>query len=404
MADGTRSIRRPEDSFSGPARVDAGSPRPKLPNIITPGVYMVSSGSGGATIITAVPSLSTNAQSAILTDSKTFTSFSPAPTTQPSTAAAPTQSQPATSSPTWASRPSHHLSTGKLTVAIVVPLVVVGILSPIIIVCYLNWRRRRRIAKRSSDRSTRSLIEHYHGAPSASRHPIKRALSNPPPPKSKNPHRIVSVPTPTFSSFNFELSRPVSIGPIQGLNEQAAGRAIPRNRRSATFSWGAPPPYSSPVRTTYPSTPVPRLDTPDLSSSPLLETAQMVHLRPISGQPPRLYRSNSRLPIPGAVESSTSLCLPYSSQQIDREAMLQAPDPVRTRQGSAESNAESLHLRSTLQRPLSFHGLPSPSFSDISGLSFDPTLWASTTYGRDSIVSPIDDEEESERTRPHQVV
>ncbi|KAL8809881.1 MAG: hypothetical protein Q9200_003039 [Gallowayella weberi] len=397
MADGSRSIRRPEDSRSRSPHIDAGSPRPILPNVITPGVYMVSSESGAAAIVTAVPSPSRNAQSDILTDSRIFATLTPTPTPQSSTTAAPTQSQPAIYSPAGTSRPSHHLSTGQLAAAIVVPLVVVAILSPIIIVCCLNWRRRRRVAKRRSDRSTKSLIEHYHGAPGVSRHHIKRALSNPPRRKSKDPRRIVSVPTPTFSSFNFELSRPTSSGPIHDFNEQAAGRTIPRNRRSATFSWGAPPPYTSPVRATYPSTPVPHLDTPETSSSPLLETAQMVHLRPVSGQPPRL-------PISDAVEPSTSLFLPYSSERTDGKTMLQAPDPARTRQGSEESNAESLHLRSTLQRPLSFHGLPSPSFSDISGLSFDPTLWASTTYGRDSIVSPMDDEEERERTRPHLVV
>ncbi|KAL8805988.1 MAG: hypothetical protein Q9182_001645 [Xanthomendoza sp. 2 TL-2023] len=404
MADGPRSIRRAEDSRSRPPHIDAESPRPILPNIISPGVYMVSTESGAAGIVTAVPSHSGNAQSDLLTDSQTFATLSPTPIAQSSTTAAPTESQPAISSPAWTSRPSHHLSTGKLAAAIVVPLVVVAILSPIIIVCCLNWRRRRRVAKRRSDRSTKSLIEHYHGAPSAPRHHIKRALSNPPRRKSKKPHRIVSVPTPTFSSFNFELSRPTSSGPIQDFNGQSAGRAIPRNRRSATLSWGAPPPYTSPIRTTYPSTPVPRLDTPEISSSPLLETAQMVHLRPISGQPPRLHRNNSRLSSSGAVEPSTSPFPPYSSQQTDRKTMLQAPESARTRQGSEQSNAESLHLRSTLQRPLSFHGLPSPSFSEISGLSFDPTLWASTTYGRDSIVSPMDDEEDRERTRPHQVV
>lgn len=403
MADGARSIRKPEETPSRSIPDDAGPLRQIYPNIITPGVYVISTQSGTAAVVTAAPSHFRNGQSDLLTDPRTFT-ISLAPTTQPSTTAAPRQSAPTSSSPTAIPQPSHHLSTAKLAAAIVVPLVLVAILSPIVIVFYINWRRKRRIAKRRSDRSTKSLIEHYHGAPGTLRHPLKRSKSNPPLRKSKNPHRIVSVPTPTFSSFNFELSRPTSVRPMQCSNEQPATRAIPRNRRSATLSWGAPPPYSSPVRTTYPSTPIPRLDTPDFPSSPLLEIAQMVHLRPVSSQQARLHRSSSRLPVAVAAESSTSLASSCWPRQHDRNTMLQLPDAARSRQGSADSNLESLHHRSTLQRPFSFQGLASPTFSDISGLSFDPTSWASTTYSRDSIVSPIDDEDETERTRPHHVV
>ncbi|KAL8730226.1 MAG: hypothetical protein Q9166_004203 [cf. Caloplaca sp. 2 TL-2023] len=404
MADGSRSIRRPAETPSKSPGVDAGPPRQILPALtIPPGVMVVSTQSGTAAIVTATPSPSTGIHPSLLTDPRTFTIPLTA-TAFPSTTPAPTQSQPASSTPTASSSPSpsHRLSTAKLAAVIVVPLVLLATLSPIIIVFYIGWRRKRRLGKRRSDRSTKSLIEHYHGTAGASRPSYKRAASNPPPRRPKNPHRIVSVPTPTFSSFNFEFSRTASIRPIRSSNEEPVNRIIPRNRRSATLSWDAPPPYTSPIRPTYSSSPIPRLDTPDIPSSPLLETAQMVHLRPMSGQQPQLLRSNSRRP--AAAQSSRSIARSYDPQQEDRDTWLQSPDPARTRQESADSAAESLHHRSTLQRPFSVQGLASPTFSDVSGLSFDPRLWASSPYGRGSIVSPIDDEDEPEQTRSHQVV
>ncbi|KAI4265377.1 MAG: hypothetical protein L6R38_009462 [Xanthoria sp. 2 TBL-2021] len=394
--DGSRIIRRPAESPG----VGAGPRRQVLPDlIISPGVMVISTESGTKAIFTAAPTHFTGVHSVLSTDPQTFTNPLPSPT-PPSTTPAPTQGQPASSTPSVQAAPSHQLSHAKLAAVIVVPLVLLVILTPIIIIYYINWRRKRRLAKRRSDRSTKSLIEHYHGAPGASRHHNKRATSNPPPRKSRKPHRIVSVPTPTFSSFNFELSRPASAMPLRSSNEQTANGVTPRGRRSATFSWGAPPPYTSPTRDTHSSTPIPRLDTPSFTGSPFLETAQMVHLRPVSGQQPRLHRSTSRRS--AAAQSSTRLTQSYYPPQQARDTMLQPPDFAWTRHESTDSTAESLHHRSTLQRPFSFHGLPSPTFSDVSGLSFDPYLMY--PEGSDSAVSPIDDEDETERTRPHQVV
>ncbi|KAL8778657.1 MAG: hypothetical protein Q9213_007305 [Squamulea squamosa] len=396
MADGARSIQRPAESPG----VVASPQRQPLPDlIISPGIMVVSTSSGTAAIVTAAPTHFKGVHSVLSTDPQPFTFTS---TTPASTTSAPTQGHRASSTPAVPPAPSHHLSTAKLAAVIVVPLVLLALLSLIIVIFYTNWRRKRRIAKRCSDRSTKSLIEHYHGAPGTSRHEYRQAASNPPPRKSKHPHRIVSVPTPTFSSFNFELSRPASVRHLRSSTDQTAKRAIPRNRRSATLSWGAPPPYTSPVGETYSSTPIPRLDTPSITGTPLLKTAQMVHLRPISGQQRQLHRSNSRLP--SAAESRTSLTRSYDPESQARATMLQPPDMSWSRRGSADSTAESLHHRSTLQRPYSFQGLASPTFSDVSGLSFDPTLWASTTYCRDSIISPLEDMDETERTGPHQVV
>ncbi|KAI4160041.1 MAG: hypothetical protein LQ342_006077 [Letrouitia transgressa] len=157
----------------------------------------------------------------------------------------------------------------------------------------------------------------------------------------------------------------------------------------------APPPYTTTTQviaqpapqTTRSQSPIPRIDTPIFPDSPLLETAQMVHIRPISHhQSPQ--RNNQQ---PRRHQSDT----------------LQPPDTygnIRTRQDSSESEF-SVHNRATLRQP--FSPMASPTFSDVSGLSFDPTLWASVMYGRDSIISPIDADDQDatkERTSPHQIV
>ena len=396
MEDGSGDIQRPAGSpgtdKGPPPGVERGPQRQALPDfIISPGVMVVSTQSGTKAIFTNAPTHFTGVHSILSTDPQTFTTPL-TPTTFPSTRPVPSQAGSASSTPSVPSAPSHRLSTGELAAVIVVPLVLLAILSPILTILYINWRRKRRNVKRRSDRSTKSLIEQYHEAPRTSRHYNKRAVTIPPPRKSRNPYQIVSVPTPTFSSFNFELSRPASVDPLRFSNERSTNRAIPRDRRSATLSWGAPPPYTSPIREAHFPSPSPRIDTPSVSGSPLLEPAQMVHLRPFSGQRPGLHRSTSRPST--AAEPSTSLA---------RGTMFQPPDTTLTRQGSADFAADSLQHCSTLQRPFTFHGLPSPTFSDVSGLSFDPTLWASTTYGRDSVISPIDDEDETERIRPHRV-
>ncbi|KAI4092502.1 MAG: hypothetical protein L6R37_007560 [Teloschistes peruensis] len=411
MADSPLGIRDLAESPSKSPDLNAGPPRQDLPETVTPGYIVVSTQSGRLAVVTAVPSPRTQGvHSSLLVDTKTFTT-SLAPTTTPSPVAASTQPQTPSSSATAPAAPSHGLSTAKLAAVIVVPLVLLAILSPILIVWYISRRRKRRLSKRHSDRLSgqRPLIRQDDWIRGASVRRNEQARSTPAPRKAKRPHRIISVPTPTFSSFNFELSRPASVGPVQSSTLSSTRRPIAKNRRSATFSWGAPPPYASQSGTTTSSTPVPRLDTPDFCGSPLLETAQMVHIRPISGQPQRRMGSSSNLPDQSAAGHSNTSLAPWQHHDPlpnrSSATYLQAPDPNRTRQGSGDSNAESLHHRSTLTRPFSsFQPLASPALTDISGLSFDPTLWASATYGMDSTVSPIDDQDQTEQARPHQIV
>ncbi|KAI4176649.1 MAG: hypothetical protein LQ343_000940 [Gyalolechia ehrenbergii] len=410
MADGLSATRGVEDSPSNLLSVQIGPPRQTLPDIITPGLMVISTQSGKAAIVTVAPSFDRGSHPSLLTDSSTFT-IPILPTTLQLTPSAPTEVQSAAPSASPTSNPSHGLSTAKVAAIIVVPLVLLAILSPIAIVWYISWRRKRRAAKRRSDRSSglpKPLGEHYHRVSGKSRPYVPRASSNLPPPKPWKPHRIVSVPTPTFSKFNFQLSRPASVGPVGSSRPQPLRRIIPRDRRSATFSWGSPPPYASPTSSPFSSTPAPRLNTPDITGSPFLETAQMAHIGPISGQHQRLERSNSRLRLDNATSRSrTSLTSSHYQRQQNTniDTLLDPLGPARARQGSADSYAESLHHRSTLQRPFSsFQPPASPALTEVSGLSFDPILWASTSNGRDSTVSPIDDQDGREQTRPYHMV
>lgn len=404
MADGLLGLR---DVAGPPARlppVPARPPRQTLPLIQPSGYMVVSTESGKAAVVTAAPSIHREPQPGLIVDSNTFIT-PPTPTILSSTLSASTPIQAASASLMPTSTPSRGLSKGKLAAAIVVPVVLLAFLTPIAIVWWISRRRKQRAAKRRSDRSSRQrkpLLDYYGGSSNLSRSCSYRAASRIALSRPKLASRIVSVPPPTSSSFHFELSRPASAGPFSSSSPRSAHRPIPRYPRSATFPWGAPPPYTSPARTAFSSPSVARLDTPDISGLPLRGSAEMVHIRPIGEQ-----RSNSRMTAHGTpVRSRTSSTASYYQAQDNAQAsmMLQPPDAARTRQKSVDSTAESLHFRSSLQRPFSFQPLASPALSDISGFSFDPTLWASTTYGCDFIVSPIEDEDEERQVRPHGMI
>ena len=415
MADGLLEARSEGVILSRLPDDVAGSPVQPLPDIPAPGYMLVSTLSGKQAIVTATPSLQKSKSGGIVTDVRTFGGFT-LPTATPIAALPTPAPPPASSSAASSPAPQHGLSTPKLAAAIVVPLVLLAILSPVVIVWYLSYRRKRRNLKRPSGHSSEStLIKHYHGHP----RPSPRHQNSPPSTeqrkKPKRPHRIVSVPTPTFSSFNFELSRPASVGPTATapsnphFNNNNHSRRIPRNRRSATLSWGSPPPYASPTRRTLTS-PIPRLDTPDMPHSPFLETAQMVHLQPIgvgSSQQSLPYSNHSPNARHPATVSTTTIANtnPFTTSP-QNQTSLHPPPHALTRHSSTDSNPESLHHRSTLTRPFSLQPSSSPALSDISGLSFDATGWASAIYGRDSVVSPFFDDEGGEGTgvRPHQVV
>lgn len=411
MADGLLG----RQDVAGPAAarqpsVPAGPPRQILPLIRASSYMVVSTQSGKAAVVTAAPSVHREPQADLIVDSNTSITPPLTPTSLSSNPSASTPMELASPSFGPTSSPSHGLSKGKLAAAIVVPVVLLVILTPLGIFWWIRSRRKQKAAKRRSDRSSRqrgSLLEYHSGNSNISRDCSDRqAVSKVSLSRPKHGNRIVSVPTPTFSSFNFELSRPASAGPFSSASPRSAHRPIPRHRRSAIFPSEAPPPYTSPTRTAFSFSPVARPDDPIIPDTPLLGTAQMVHIRPINGQAALLQRSNSRMTAHGTPTPSCGSLTSSYYQVPDTpltNTILQPPAPARTRQESADSTAESLQFRSSLQRPFSIQPLASPTISEISGFSFDPTLWASRTYGTDFIVSPIGEDEEGQ-VRPHRIL
>ncbi|KAL9608616.1 MAG: hypothetical protein Q9167_006559 [Letrouitia subvulpina] len=387
MADGLLQIRQADVPISTMTEDGINAPRDILPAIEAPGIILLTTKSGTESLVTGAPLVPQIFQPDIVTDRTTLARTY---TSTPTLSMVQQVMQTSTSSSAPSSAPVQHnrLTSGKLAAVIVVPLIVMAIASPILIVWLLSWRRRRRSQRRRASRRSRSdpPLMQYHKQCSSSRHHSSNRASK--------RSRAVPRPSPTYSSFNFGLPR------VNSLRATKVGHRPlpdgPRSQHSLVCPWDAeaPPPYTTTTQVTaYPTpqitrsqSPIPRIDTPIFPDSPLLETAQMVHIRPISHPSP-----------------------PRNNQQPRRHQSdtLQPPDTygnVRTRQGSSESEL-SVHNRATLRQP--FSPMASPTFSDVSGLSFDPTLWASVIYGRDSVISPIDWEDQDaskERTSPHQIV
>ncbi|KAI4213875.1 MAG: hypothetical protein LQ351_003570 [Letrouitia transgressa] len=362
------------------------TPRDVFPAFGAPKILLLTTKSGIESYVTGAPLLPQVFQidTPQTTQARTHTSTSTLSMVQQVM-----QTSTLSSAPPSAPVQHNRLTSGKLAAVIVVPLIVMAIASPILIVWLLSWRRRRRSQRRRTTRRSCSdppLMQYHKQQHSSSRH----HGSN----RSSKRSRAVPRPSPTYSSFNFGLPR------ADSLRATKVGRRPlpdgPRSQHSLVCPWDAeaPPPYTITTQviaqpapqTTRSQSPIPRIDTPIFPDSPLLETAQMVHIRPISNQSPS--RNNQQ---PRRHQSDT----------------LQPPDTygnIRTRQDSSESEF-SVHNRATLRQP--FSPMASPTFSDVSGLSFDPTLWASVMYGRDSIISPIDADDQDankERTSPRQIV
>lgn len=389
MADGLLQVRQADVPISTMTEDGIDDPRDMPPAIQAPGIVLQITKSGIQSLVTRAPLLPQGFPPDVVTDKTTHARTH----TSTSTLSMVQQvMQTSTSSSAPSSTPVQHnrLTSGKLAAVIVVPLIVMAIASPIFIVWLLSWRRRRRSRRRRTSRRSCSdppLMQYHRQQHSSSRHHSSNRTSK--------RSRAVPRPSPTYSSFNFGLPR------ADSLRATKVGRRPlpdgPRSQHSLVCPWDAeaPPPYTTTTQviaqpapqTTRSQSPIPRIDTPIFPDSPLLETAQMVHIRPISHhQSPQ--RNNQQ---PRRHQSDT----------------LQPPDTygnIRTRQDSSESEF-SVHNRATLRQP--FSPMASPTFSDVSGLSFDPTLWASVMYGRDSIISPIDADDQDatkERTSPHQIV
>ncbi|KAL9038316.1 MAG: hypothetical protein Q9214_005327 [Letrouitia sp. 1 TL-2023] len=385
MADGLLQIRQADIPISTMTEDGIDAPRDMLPAIVPRGIILPTTKSGFESYVTLLPQV---IQPDVVTD-KTTHARTHTSTSTLSMVQQVMQTSTSSSAPSSAPVQHNRLTSGKLAAVIVVPLIVMAIASPILIVWLLSWRRRRRSQRRRTSRrgcSDPPLMQYHKQQHSSSRHHSSNRASK--------RSRAVPRPSPTYSSFNFGLPR------VDSMRATKVGRRPlpdgPRSQHSLVCPWDAeaPPPYTTTThiiahptpQTTRSQSPIPRIDTPIFPDSPLLETAQIVHIRPISHQSP--LRNNQQ---PRRHQSDT----------------LQPPDTygnIHTRQDSSESEF-SVHNRATLRQP--FSPMASPTFSDVSGLSFDPTLWASVIYGRDSIISPIDVDDQDaskERTSPHQIV
>lgn len=283
----------------------------------------------------------------------------------------------------------HGLSNSKLTAIIIIPTVLLAILSPILIVWFLSWRRRRRnrsYNRRSVPKFEKGMGKNTVGSPSQARQlrrtPPKRSTSSLPPPQTRQlrstpPKRSTSsLPPPPKTPFTVTPDQPkrtqqfrtsrISNNSLSGFDFEFSHRASmfstrstqptirdPNLRPSSADTWILPSPSASrPLTLSQPYIPS-RIRTPNLPESPLAPQ----HL------------------------DNTSNINPEVSSQSTAE-VLTHPDnygKVHTRSSSIYSlSVENLfvHNGSNLQAPFS---QPHPdAMSDISGLSFDQALGFAT--------------------------
>ena len=320
---------------------------------------------------------------------------------------------PAAQSSSAAASTSHGISQSTLIIAIVIPLVLIAILIPLIILFCLTSRRRRRRQHRTS----------HHSEPKPrKRSPAQQKELLAHRPRGKyGPSMFMQRPD-SFSGFEFNFSRPrtvlsaisarspKAVTPMNATRsntratvyERPAGSRRPALNLMSKYashdrSFGGskevspnspkPPPYipERPMTLAHPYIPS-RLTTPQLpdtprSLSPQLRVATPMEIQRLSGP----YTPISQI-----------LRAPPEAHGLD--AMR---PPRRLPRSPLSERADSIPPTSAnLQSP--FVASPSPAPTDMSGLSFDPSIWIAA-YERDSVVTPIDYDEPIP-AKPHQMV
>ncbi len=364
----------------------------------------------------------------------------PAPTF-PSATKTPSSITSTTSSPSTSRAPAAQaLTPGKLTAAIVVPIAFLAIIIPIIVFLYLSHKRRKEerqyAVHRASQRGTHereNMSEKQHESLAASRPQRLEERSKPPQKKSEQP----STQQPTRHSlglFNFELSTPTSPTPtnapatpnfrlsvaralemrrsdvavVQSRNRtsgqsgelaqrrsqerQQSARRVPANHDSRTSVFDPPPPYASP-----------RPSDAQAQTS-LFAPLERIGTRNAAERRSHIARqlSNSA---PAATIPTNNGLRPQPSQtpRVSSEA-LQNPEAYGRVQTRSTSTTSSSGISAHNNGPFSY-GLPE-RLSDISGLSFDVSQWATDhprgSY-RASVVSAVSSDESS-TTHPHQII
>lgn len=336
--------------------------------------------------------------------------ISTAPSTSSIISAATYTDRPVTTS-------SQGLSTSTLIISIVIPLVLIAILVPLIVLLCLTCRQKRRKQNRSSHQSQARI-----------RSPVRQKDILAHRPRGKYGPSIMMRRPNSFSGFDFNFSRPrtmfdrisirspmavtpmnasrsTTLASVQERREPPAMPAMPRrpalkllskyasqDERVPTGRWDspcsspAPPPYAPirPVTLAHPYIP-PRLETPQLpdtprSLSPRLQVATPIEIQRLSGP---------YAPISQVLRQSQQSRRSPARSPLQRHT----PSPL-------SEHAEAAPTSANLQAP--FQPSASPALSDVSGLSFDPSMWIAA-YERDSVVNLVDPEHAS-RIDPHQLV
>lgn len=371
-------------------------------------------------------SQTTPVPTSILTDPKSLTeqvsrlsSQTSSSTSSQATTSTALSISSASSAATYTSSPiadsSNGLSTSTLIISIVIPLVLIAILIPLIVLLCLTCRRKRRKQNRSSHQSQAKMR-----SPAARQKDIMAHR-----PRGKYGPSIMMRRPNSFSGFDFNFSRPrtafsrISVRSpmattpmnasrsitLASVQEQGEPLVIPRrpaltllskyashNERVSTGRWDspcsspAPPPYAPvrPLTLAYPYIP-PRLETPQLPDTPRSLSPQLQVATPIEIQ---------RLPGPYAPISQV-----LRQSQQSRRSHARSP-PQRHTPSPLSEHTEAAPMSANLQAP--FQPSSSPALSDVSGLSFDPSMWIAA-YERDSVVNLVDPENASSMD-PHQLV
>lgn len=415
-----------------------------LPDIPAPG----NARNGESAITVARPSGDEilTAVAPLMTSLPTQTSTTPTipPSSTPSQTSAPPTSTPS---------PSHGLTPGKLTAAIVVPIAFLAIVIPIIVFSCLSRRRRtegREYAlQRASQRSLREreyMVEKQqrYSAPTRPQRPegkrksIKRDTLLPTtretlPPTTRQPTRH------SLGLFNFELSPPSSpsrssthglstpnfrfsiaqalemrrseVAVIQSINRssgESGESAQPRNgdresqqpmirgnRYSSASFYDPPPPYASPRPSdaqaqTSLFAPLERIGTQRVADRPSHIAGQLNIDAPL----PNLPNNNNFNPSP-------------QHNRVSSE-VLQSPNTygrVRIRSDSNTSSSGVSRMSAHNNGPFSY-GLRE-RLSDVSHLSFDPSQWT-TEHPRQSdkasVISAVTNSDESLTMHPLQII
>ena len=415
-----------------------------LPDILAPGnarngesAITVTHPSGGELLTDIAP---------LITSLPTPTSTTPTitPSSTPSQTSAPPTSTPA---------PSHGLTPGILTAAIVVPIAFLAIVIPTIVFSCLSRRRRTEEREHALQRaSQRSLREREYMAEKQQRYSAP-ARPQRPEGKRKSIKRDTLLPTtretlppttrqPTRHSlglFNFELSPPSSpsrssthglstpnfrfsiaqalemrrseVAVVQSVNRSSAESgesAQPRNgdresqqpmirdnRYSSASFYDPPPPYASPRPSdaqaqTSLFAPLERIGTQRVTDRRSHIAGQLNIDAPL----PDLPNNNNLNPSPQHNRASSEV--------------LQSPDAygrVRIWSDSSISSSGVSRMSAHNNGPFSY-GLPE-RLSDMSHLSFDPSQWTTEhprQSDRASVISAVTDSDESSTMHPHQII